>query len=106
MPAIARGNGVDQVDTVHNATGALCDVAPIVTYTDECSASVFIDGQGVVREGDKVMVHPFPSCETHQPVLVTFSSTVFIDGKGVGRVGDTYGCGAQIITGSSSVFAN
>lgn len=107
MPEAARGDGVDSVDTVHPAVGTVvigCDEDPTTTATDECSDDVLIDGIGIVREGDAVESHTFPSCDEHAPPLTSFSGTVFINGKGAGRKGDTYGCGAEIITGAATVF--
>lgn len=111
MPEAARGNGVDSVNTVHPAVGDLdpddgiaCDAAPTTTATDACSGNVFAEGNGIVRAGDAVESHTFPSCATHAPGLVSFSGTVFINGKGAGRKGDTYGCGAQITSGAGTVI--
>lgn len=106
MPEVARGNGVDSVNTVHPAVGTIdigCDASPTITATDVCSGDVFINGIGVVREGDAVESHTFPSCTTHAPPLTTFSGTVKVNNKGVGRKGDIYGCGAEIVSGSSDV---
>jgi uncharacterized Zn-binding protein involved in type VI secretion len=111
MAEAARGNGIDLVNTVHPAVGDLdpddgiaCDADPIIVGTDACSSDVLVNGTGIVRQGDAVESHTFPSCSTHAPGLTTFSSTVLINGKAAGRKGDVYGCGAQIITGSSTVF--
>lgn len=93
MPEAARGNGTELVDIIH---------LPGQTTTDECSSTVFINGQGVVRQDDRVAAHS-PHAGP-QPKLSTFSSTVFIEGKGAGRKGDQYECGATIATGSSNVF--
>lgn len=99
MPAVARGNGVDSVDTNHG-----CDAT---TVTDECSGDVFVNGIGVVREGDKTASHNVPSgddCVAHTVSLTTFSGTVYVNGKRVGRVGDAYS-GHTITSGSGDVFA-
>ena len=112
---IARkaGSG-DVVDTVHVSVGdddpddgIACDAAPQNILTDEGSSRVFVEGHGVVREGDKVEAHTIPGCSTHAPVLTAFSGDIYVEGKRVGREGDTYGCGAKIITvGQSTVFGN
>jgi uncharacterized Zn-binding protein involved in type VI secretion len=111
MPEAARGDAVETVDTVHVAVGdanpndgIACDAAPTTTSTDVCSGKVFVEGTGVVRKGDAVTAHTFPGCETHTPGLTSFSGSVFIEGKGAGRKGDTYGCGAEIKSGSGKVF--
>ncbi len=113
MPAAARGDATETVDTVHPASGDAnvldsiqCDVAPIKTSTDKCSGDVFTNTIGAVRQDDKVTAHPFPSsgCQTHTPGLNKFSGTVRINNKGAGRKGDTYGCGALIESGSDNVF--
>ena len=112
---IARKSGSgDVVDTVHVSVGdddpddgIACDADPQDISTDEGSTTVFVDGHGVVREGDAVEAHTIPGCSTHAPVLTSFSGDVFVEGKKVGREGDEYGCGATIITvGQGSVWAN
>jgi len=111
MPEAARGNGTDSVNTVHPAVGdadpddgIACDAAPTTTATDVCSGDVFAEGIGIVRESDAVESHTFPGCASHAPGLSSFSSTVKINGKGAGRKGDTYGCGALITSGASTVI--
>lgn len=106
MPGVARKSGTDSVNTVHNAVGKGCNVAPTTTATDAGSDDVLINGIGAVREGDAVASHIFPGCSSHAPGLATFSSNVFVNGKRIGRLNDTYGCGAKITSASSNVFAN
>ena len=99
MPGIARGSGVDSVDTGHG-----CDAT---TVTDECSGDVFVNGIGVVRQGDKTASHQVPGglgCVSHTVPLTTFSSTVFVNGKNIGRLGDQY-AGHTITSASGDVFA-
>ena len=106
MPAVARKDGVDQVNTVHNAIGSECKDAPTITATNAGSGDVFAENIGVVRLGDAVQAHTFPGCSTHQPGLVVGSGTVFVNNQACGRLGDTYGCGAEIISGAGTVFAD
>jgi len=113
MPAVARKDSVDTVNTVHMAIGDLdamdgiaCDAEPTVTSTNEGSSTVFANGTGIVRVDDAVTSHTFPGCATHAPPLSAGSPNVFVEGKAMGRVDDTYGCGAQITSGSGNVFAN
>ena len=108
MPGIARKSGTDTVDTVHGATGGNnCNAAPTTTATDEGSLDVFVNNKGVVRSTDKVTAHNNgSSCATHTPGLATFSLNVFANTKNIGRLNDTYGCGAQITSASTDVFAN
>ena len=106
MPAVARKSGVDTVNTIHNAVGIDCNVAPTDTSTDEGSDKVFANGTGIVRVDDAVASHIFPGCAAHAPPLSSGSPNVFVEGKAMGRKDDTYGWGAQIISGSSNVFAN
>ena len=99
MPEVARGSGADSV-----ATGHGCDAT---TVTDECSGDVFVNGIGVVREGDKTASHLVPSgkdCVSHTVPLTTFSSSVYVNGKRLGRKGDAYS-GHTITSGSADVFA-
>lgn len=102
MPPAARGNGTD---SVFSKTGSGKDCpAPLTTETDECSADVFANSDGVVREGDQVAGHPAAGCGPDESVLTSFSSTVFINNKGAGRIGDEYTGDNTITSGSSNVF--
>ena len=103
MPAVARGAGTDTVDTDHG-TGRRCRSATVQT-TDGCSPDVFVNGIGVVREGDPIIAHPQPGCGDHAPGLGSFSATVKVNGLGLGRVGDEYPGGHIINSGSEDVNA-
>lgn len=105
MPEVARKDGVDQVNTVHNSIGSNCAVAPTTIATDKGSDDVFAEGTGVVRVGDAVQVHNVPGCTPHAPPLAVGSGTVFANGQPVGRLGDTYGGGEKLLTGAPTVFA-
>ena len=102
MPAAARGNGTDTVFS-KTGTGVAC-ASPLNTETDECSPDVFIEGDGVVREGDQVANHPAAGCSPDTSVVTTFSATVTINGKGAARIGDEYTGDNTITSGSSTVF--
>jgi uncharacterized Zn-binding protein involved in type VI secretion len=102
MPAAARSSGQDKVFSKTGA-GYLCG-SPVQTITNEGSPDVFINGYGIVRQGDKVGVHPRAGCSTDVSVLTTFSSTVFINGKGAGRIGDEYTSDNILISGSRNIF--
>ena len=108
MPAVARKDGTDTVDTIHGATGGnKCNASPTTTVTDGGSDNVFVNEIGVVREGDAVSAHNNgTACSTHTPGLASFSANVYANGLKIGRMDDTYGCGAKITSGSSNVFAN
>jgi uncharacterized Zn-binding protein involved in type VI secretion len=102
MPAAARGDGDDSVIS-KTGTGDECK-KPVGTSTDECSDKVFVEGTGVVREGDQVAAHNKAGCSNDSSTLSSFSSKVFIQGKGAGRIGDQYGGDNTITSGSSKVF--
>lgn len=102
MPAAARGDGVDSVIS-KTGVGDECK-KPVTTATDECSSSVFIEGTGIVRQGDQVAGHNKGGCTTDTSVLTSYSSKVFVNGKGVARVGDQYTGDNTILSGSSKVF--
>lgn len=102
MPAAARGDGVDTVQS-QTGTGKNCG-SPMVTATNGKSPNVFVNGTGIVRQGDMVAEHPAAGCSPDQTTLTTFSSTVFINGKGAGRVGDQYTPDNTITSGSGNVF--
>jgi len=101
MPKVARGNGVDVVNTGH----PVC-IVPGTIATLSCSSDVFVEGVGAHRLGDTNTPH------THCPPV--FSTTVnsaspnvFVNGQKVARQGDTYTCDAFIeqVT-QSTVYAN
>ena len=106
MPAVARKNSVDAVQSPHG-TG-LCCVSPMVHSTDDGSTNVFVNGIGVVREDDEMIPHtyPGPCCNIHAPTLKKFSSKVYVNGKRMARIGDSYILAGEhvIISGSSNVF--
>lgn len=60
------------------------------------SPSVSVDGQPVVRQGDR----------GGGTIVRDGSHNVFINGKPAATVGSQSECGGTIVTGSSSVFVN
>lgn len=102
MPQVARGNGNDTVYSL-TGTGLFC-LSPVTTATNECSSDTFVNGIGVVREGDKVAPHNSAGCGTDASVLTVFSSVVIINNKGAGRKGDFYTPDNEITTGSEDTF--
>lgn len=107
MGGIAGGSGRNPVLSA-TGSGPQCRL-PLMSATAACSSNVFINGFGVVREGDAMAVHNKTLCTTEAPTLSSFSGTVKVNGKGVGRVGDNYaGDGSNIIQpapGTATVFA-
>jgi uncharacterized Zn-binding protein involved in type VI secretion len=75
----------------------------------ESSDSVFVDGRGWSRFGDKNIVHLKPAgntCVPHQSPIVEGSETVFINGIPAGHLGSDVGgedC-TIVIQGSETVF--
>jgi uncharacterized Zn-binding protein involved in type VI secretion len=102
MPEIARKSGTDSVASP-DGSGSKCK-SPSTSATNVGSSNVFVEGVGVVREGDTMASHPGPGCSPHAPALSTFSGTVFANNKKIGRKGDAYD-GHTITSGSSKVFA-
>ena len=105
MPAVARK---DSEDTVASPDGSgICCSSASTQSTDKGSSDVFVNGIGVVRQGDAMITHDYqgPCCNPHAPVLTTYSSTVFVNGKGLGRKDDAYGGDHIISSGSGNVFA-
>lgn len=102
MPAAARGDGRDTVFS-KTGTGKKC-ASPVVTATDQCSTTVFINGKGAVRLGDKIAMHNKFNCVPDESTLSSGSSTVFINGKAAGRIGDEYTSDNTITSGSENVF--
>ncbi len=87
MPGVAR-KGVDAAGGV--AIGG--------------SSDVFVNGSGIVREGDTVAGHGLPP-HSPPPPMVGKSSTVRANGKFICRQGDSASCGHSI-SGSNNVFSN
>ena len=114
MPAVARKDAVDVVNTIHVSVGdanpddgIACDAAPQTIATEAGSSDVFAVGVGVVRDGDVEQSHTIPGCSSHQTGLATFSPNVYANGKKIGRLNDTYTCGAKIVSVTqNTVFAN
>lgn len=99
MPAVARKDGVDTVNTGHG-----CDAT---TVTLNGSSTVFANGTGVCRQGDQIQIHTVPagqSCVNHTAYINVGSSTVFADGIPIARKDDSTDSG-QLSSGSSNVFA-
>lgn len=104
MPAIARAEGVDQVQSM-TGFGPGCKSPGMTTTGAATESSVFIGGVPVVVASDTVGPHLLSGCKVvDTSTLTTYSSTVTIGGKGVGRVGDMYTSDNVIVTGSSTVF--
>jgi uncharacterized Zn-binding protein involved in type VI secretion len=126
MPAVAQKGGSSSVAATDGAQGDGCAFnksgayawhwnTPTTQASDAGSSNVFVNGIGVVREGDAMGSHPdgdpcVSSPVNHAPTLSTFSSNVFVNGKALGRVGDKYDSDNHydhtITSGSSNVFAN
>lgn len=102
MPAAARGNSVDVVQS-QTGSGTNC-ASPLTTATNQCSPNVFVNGIGLVRIGDVVQNHPLGGCGPDTSGLTISSSTVFANNKGAGRIGDQYTSDNTITTGSPNVF--
>lgn len=101
MPLVARGDGVDVVNTGH----PVC-IAPGTIATLSCSGNVFVHNIGIHRKDDTNTPH------THCPpvystTVSSFSPNVFANFRNVARLGDSYTCGAFIeqVT-QPDVFAN
>jgi uncharacterized Zn-binding protein involved in type VI secretion len=104
MPAAARADGVDSVDSP-DGTGDKC-LSPTTQATDTGSGDVFINGHGAIRLlTDSCTPHSGPGCVTHAPVLTSASPNVYVNGKGAGRKDDQYAAHV-ITTGSGDVFIN
>ena len=101
MPLVARGNGVDVVNTGH----PVC-VAPGQIATLSGSSNVFVHNEPIHRKTDTNTPH------THCPPvystnIVTHSPNVFANNLEVARLNDTYDCSAfvEVVT-LPDVFAN
>lgn len=112
MPAIARKAAVDLVASPDGTPGVPCPNGqpkcdtPSIQATAAGSSDVFIEGIGVVREGDAMLAHPYVpcGCPSHAPPLTVFSAHVYANGLRIGRLGDAYGGDHIITTGASTVF--
>jgi uncharacterized Zn-binding protein involved in type VI secretion len=121
MPAIAQKGGASSVAATDGARGSPCGRnvwlwnTPTTQASNAGSGDVFVEGIGVVREGDIMVSHPdgnpcTSSPINHAPALSTYSPNVFVNGKAVGRIGDKYDSDGHydhtITSGASTVFAN
>lgn len=89
MPAVVRGDEKDSVDSP-DGTGDQCK-SPTPQKTKECSTTVFVNGIGVVRDGDAMIKHNGSGCTEHAPKMqVKLNTKVFADGKLIAIVGDEY----------------
>jgi uncharacterized Zn-binding protein involved in type VI secretion len=104
MPEAARGNLIDTVQSP-DGSGDCCQ-SPSTQYTLECSSKVFVEGYGIVRQGDAMQTHNYdgPCCNPHSPTLTVGSSKVFIEGKQAARKGDSFDGTHMISSGSSKIF--
>jgi uncharacterized Zn-binding protein involved in type VI secretion len=120
MPAVALKGGSSSVSCTDGAQGASCGKnvyhwnTPTTQTSDAGSSTVFVNGIGVVRDGDTMASHPdgdpcVAAPVNHAPALSGFSGTVYANGKAMGRVGDVYNSDGHyshtISSGSSNVFA-
>lgn len=101
MPLVARGDGVDVVNTGH----PVC-IAPGQIATLSCSGNVFVHNVGAHRLTDTNTPH------THCPPVYSTtvnnaSPNVFVNNLKIARLEDTYSCGAYIEkVNQPNVFAN
>ena len=70
----------------------------------EGSENVFVNGESVVRIGDRVTSHGL-SPHSPTPPMIEGSENVFVNGIGVVRAGDKANCNHNI-TGSLNVSVN
>lgn len=117
---IAKKGGNSEVTCTDGAQGSGCGTnvyhwdTGTTQVSNAGSSTVFVNGIGVVRNGDAMASHPdgnpcTPVAINHAPTLSTFSNTVFANGKNIGRIGDKYDSDGHydhtISTGSTNVFA-
>lgn len=103
MPAIARANSTDQVQSP-TGSGKKC-AYPVITSTGPAGQSrVFADGVLVATFGDVVAPHTMYGCGLDEQTLSVASTRVFAAGRAVARIGDMYGDNT-IISGSSRCFS-
>jgi uncharacterized Zn-binding protein involved in type VI secretion len=101
MPLVARGNGVDVVNTGH-----VCCVVPIDISTKGGSDSVFVHEKPIHRLTDTNEEHSH--CPPVYSTLISEASpTVFANNLAVARQGDPYDCTAYVKTVTqSNVYAD
>ena len=120
MPLVALKSGSSNITCTDGAKGSSCGTnvwnwnIGTTQVSAAGSSTVFVNGIGVVRNGDAMDSHPdgvpcTASPINHTPTLSTYSSTVFVDGKQIGRIGDKYNSDGHydhtIASGSTNVFA-
>ena len=67
------------------------------------SGDVFVNGIGVVRQGDGYASHSCGS-SSHGSDLADGSGTVNVNDLPAGRIGDPVACGSAVAVGSEDVF--
>lgn len=75
------------------------------TQATSASTDVFVNGRGVVRQGDPILPHTCPSTppQTHGGTFIG-GGTVFVNGKAVQTIGSPVSCGDTAAGGSGDVF--
>lgn len=72
------------------------------TTPSGCSSDVFVEGSGIIREGDAWVTHCDPySC--HVGITLAHSPDVFANGLPIARVGGKLSCGDTIVSGATTV---
>ena len=74
------------------------------TAAMESSEDVFVNGEGLVREGDAIEPHGCYNNDPTKRFLATGSGSVFINGKPAARSGDPISCGGFADLGSDDVY--
>ena len=73
------------------------------TTAVEASSDVFVNGAGLVREGDALLPHGCYNNDPAKRVVLTGSATVFVNDKPAARSGDPISCGGFAEEGSDDV---
>ncbi len=69
------------------------------------ATTVLIGGRPAATQGTLHNCALPPNAGPHPPTPITKGSgTVFIEGNAAARIGDTAGCGAQIVSGDTTVL--
>ncbi|MFP7675509.1 PAAR domain-containing protein [Marivita sp. S0852] len=67
------------------------------------SGDVFVNGAGLVREGDTLAPHGCHDDDPEARVIAVGSGSVFVNGKPAARSGDPVSCGGFAADGSEDV---
>jgi hypothetical protein len=100
------GREGDKIVTNHGCTTETAVAAQVNEY-GMSTATVFVNGKGILVEGMKTVKHTWPvddACVMHEVPHGATQSKVYSKGSKVGRIQDKFGANEVLIEASPNVF--